>query len=238
MPLLVSQVPVLHMTIRVFLVDDHELVRCGLRQKLEAEDDMVVVGEAESAEEALQLVAAAAPDVAVLDVSMPGGSGVELSRELRARHPDLITLMLSAFGDDESRLAALMAGAAGFVLKNLKGPDLVASIRRVAANESLFDAAENERLLEHVRSGRDDADPLVRLTPQEERILTLVAEGCTNRQIGERMFLSPKTVKNYVSTLLRKLGMKRRTEAAVYATLRAQGRTSAYALPGRKPPTS
>lgn len=226
------------MTIRVFLVDDHELVRSGLRQKLEAEDDMVVVGEAESAEEALKLVPAAAPDVAVLDVSMPGASGVELSRELRARHPALITLMLSGFGDDETRLAALMAGAAGFVLKNLKGPELVASIRRVAGNESLFDHEEKERLLGRVRSGRDDADPPARLTQQDERILTLVAEGCTNRQIADRMCLSEKTVKNYVSNLLRKLGMKRRTEAAVYATIRAQRRTSAYALPGRKPPTS
>ncbi|HVL93026.1 MAG TPA: response regulator transcription factor [Acidimicrobiales bacterium] len=217
------------MKVRVFLVDDHEVVRFGLRQMIDAEEDLVVVGEAATTIEALELVPVVKPDVAVLDVQLePGSDGIELCRELRARHANLVTIMLSSFGDDETILAAMMAGASGYALKQLKGPALVDSIRRVAAHEVLFDPEQRERLLEQMRaSGREDADPLRRLTVQEERILDLVAVGHTNRQIAQKLFLSEKTVKNYVSNVLRKLGMQRRTEAAVYATRRARLREGA-----------
>lgn len=209
------------MTVRVFLVDDHDVVRRGLKEMIESAEDMTVVGEAASAEEALEAIGEASPDVAVLDVLMPpGGTGIELCRELRARNESLVTLMLSGIDDQQTVLAAMMAGASGFVLKRLRGPDLVESIRRVAGGEKLFDASVTERLVERARPDRID-DPLRRLTQQEHRILELIAEGMTNRQIAERLFLSEKTVKNYVSSVLSKLGMQRRTEAAVYATRRA-----------------
>lgn len=209
------------MTVRVFLVDDHEVVRRGLHEVIEAEDDMTVVGEASSPEEALVLLPQVRPDVAVLDVAMPrGAEGIELCRELRARNGDLIILMLSAFADEEALFAAMMAGAAGYVLKNLRTPDLVGAIRRVAAHESLFDPSIAQRLVDGARPDRWADDELHRLTQQEHRVLALIAEGCTNRQIADRLFLSEKTVKNYVSSMLSKLGMRRRTEAAVYATRR------------------
>ena len=203
------------MTIRVFLLDDHEVVRRGLRDLLEAEDGFVVVGEAGTAEEAYGRIPATTPDVAVLDVRLPDGDGIEVCRDIRSRHPEIQCLILTSFADDEALLSAIMAGAAGYLLKQVKGTDLVGGIRRVGSGESLLDPALTERVLERLRSPEDDE--LASLTTQERRILDLIAEGLTNRQIGERMYLAEKTVKNYVSNLLSKLGMSRRTEAAVYA---------------------
>ncbi|MBW8826473.1 MAG: response regulator transcription factor [Acidobacteria bacterium] len=205
------------MAVRVFLLDDHEVVRRGLRDLLEAEDDLTVVGEAGTAEEALARVPATQPDVAVLDVRLPDGDGVEVCREIRSRHPEVQCVMLTSFADDEALFSAIMAGAAGYVLKQVKGSDLVEGIRRVATGESLLDPALTAKVLERLRAKPDDSDELSGLSPQERRILDLIGEGLTNRQIGERMYLAEKTVKNYVSNLLAKLGMSRRTEAAAYA---------------------
>ena len=218
------------MTVRVFLVDDHEVVRRGLRDLLETEPGLLVVGEAGSAQEALDLFPAAHPDVAVLDVRLPDGDGVELCRELRSRYEGIKALMLTSFDDDEALMSAIMAGASGYVLKQIRGTDLVDAIRQVAAGKSL----SNPKMVEHAfgrlrdmtNEGalrREESTPL---SAQESRILDLIAEGCTNRQIAARMFLSEKTVKNYVSNLLRKLGMRRRTEAAVHATKMAERRTA------------
>lgn len=206
--------------IRVFLLDDHEIVRRGVRDLLETNDDIVVVGEASSAEEARNRIPGAAPHVAVLDVQLDDGTGIEVCRDVRSAHPEIRCLMLTSFADDQALLDSVMAGASGYVLKQIRGNELVESIRKVAAGGSLVDAAMVERMMERLRtgSGSQAGDPrLTNLTPQERRILDLLAEGLTNRQIGERMFLAEKTVKNYVSNLLMKLGMKRRTEAAVYA---------------------
>ena len=204
------------MPTRVFLLDDHEIVRRGLRELLEQESDLEVVGEAGTAEEALGRIPATHPDVAVLDVRLPDGDGVEVCREIRSRHPEINCLMLTSFSDDEALLSAIMAGASGYLLKQVKGTDLVDAIRRVAAGESLLDPSMTARVLEHLRAPAEK-DELAGLTDQERRVLDLVAEGLTNRQIGERMFLAEKTVKNYVSNLLSKLGMSRRSEAAAYA---------------------
>jgi DNA-binding NarL/FixJ family response regulator len=209
---------------RVFLLDDHEVVRRGLREMLDAEDDLTVVGEAGTAEEALARVPATTPDVAVLDVRLPDGDGVEVCREIRSKHPEVSCLMLTSFADDEAVYAAVMAGASGYVLKQVRGDDLVDAIRRVGRGESLLDPAVTTRLLERLRGDPED-DQLAKLTPQERRLLDLMAEGLTNRQIGERMFLAEKTIKNYVSNLLAKLGMSRRTEAAVYAARLAERRS-------------
>ena len=209
------------MVTRVFLLDDHEVVRRGLREMLEAEDDLVVVGEASTAEEALGRIPATTPQVAVLDVRLPDGDGVEVSREIRSRHPEISCLMLTSFADDEALFAAIMAGAAGYVLKQVKGADLVDGVRRVARGESLLDPAITQRVFERLRTRPED-DELSELSDQERRILDLISEGLTNRQIGERMFLAEKTVKNYVSNVLSKLGMSRRTEAAVYAARLAE----------------
>ncbi|HVM06556.1 MAG TPA: response regulator transcription factor [Acidimicrobiales bacterium] len=209
------------MPTRVFLLDDHEVVRRGLRELLEAEDDLVVVGEAGTAEEALRRVPATSPDVAVLDVRLPDGDGVEVCRDIRSRHPEVNCLMLTSFADDEALFASIMAGAAGYVLKQVKGADLVDAVRRVARGESLLDPAVTQRVFERLRSRPED-DELASLTEQERRILDLIAEGLTNRQIGDRMFLAEKTVKNYVSNVLAKLGMSRRTEAAAYAARLAE----------------
>ena len=203
------------MTVRVFLLDDHEVVRRGLRDLIEAEDDLEVVGEAGTAEEAYGRIPATRPDVAVLDVRLPDGDGIEVCRDIRSKHPEIQCLMLTSFADDEALFAAIMAGADGYLLKQVKGTDLVGGIRRVGSGESLLDPALTERVLERLRTPEDDE--LSALTSQERRILDLIAEGLTNRQIGERMFLAEKTVKNYVSNLLSKLGMSRRTEAAVFA---------------------
>jgi len=211
------------MSIRVFLLDDHEIVRRGLRELLEAEDDIVVVGEAGTAEEAYGRIPATSPDVAVLDVRLPDGDGVEVCREIRSKHPQIACIMLTSFSDDEAVYASIMAGAAGYLLKQVRGSDLVEGIRRVAAGESLLDPQVTTRVLERLRR-RDEDDELASLTDQERRILELIAEGLTNRQIGERLYLAEKTVKNYVSNMFAKLGMKRRTEAAAYAARLAERR--------------
>ncbi len=212
------------MAISVFLLDDHEVVRRGVRELIEAEDDMVVVGEAGTAEEAIGRIPATSPNVAVLDVRLPDGDGIEVCREIRSKHPEIACIMLTSFADDEAVYAAIMAGAAGYVLKQVRGSDLIAGIRRVAAGESLLDPTVTTRLLDRLRHQGDD-DELATLSDQERKILDLIAEGLTNRQIGERMFLAEKTVKNYVSNLLSKMGMSRRTEAAVYAARLAERRS-------------
>ena len=212
---------------RVFLLDDHEVVRQGLRSLIEVEDDLIVIGEAGTAEEALDRIPATRPDIAVLDVRLPDGDGVEVCREVRSRLPEVQCLMLTSFADDEALFSAIMAGAAGYVLKQIRGNDLVDAIRRVAAGESLLDPAVTARVLERLRAEPKEDEGLARLSEQERKILDLIAEGLTNRQIGEHMFLAEKTVKNYVSNLLSKLGMERRTEAAVYAARLAERRRHA-----------
>ena len=210
------------MSVRVFLLDDHEIVRTGLRSLLEATDDLVVVGEAATVAEALVRIPAARPDVAVLDVRLPDGSGVDVCREVRSQSPEIACVMLTSYADDEALFAAIMAGASGYVLKQVGGTSLVDDVRRVAAGESLLDPALTERVLERLREGPEDDPLLGTLTPQERRILDLIAEGQTNRQIADTMYLAEKTVKNYVSNLLTKLGMERRTQAATYAARLAE----------------
>jgi DNA-binding NarL/FixJ family response regulator len=202
----------------VFLLDDHEVVRRGLRDLLEADGDIEVVGEAGTATEALARIPPTKPDVAVLDVRLPDGDGVEVCREVRSLHPEIQCLILTSFSDDEALFQAIMAGAAGYLLKQVKGNDLVDAVRRVAQGQSLLDPAVTARVLDRLRSGPETDERLESLTDQERRILDLIAEGLTNRQIAERVHLAEKTVKNYVSNLLSKLGMERRTQAAVYAT--------------------
>ena len=213
------------MPITVFLVDDHEVVRRGVRDLLEGSGDVEVVGESGSVAEARVAVPAAAPDVAVLDVQLPDGTGIELCRELRSARPELACLMLTSFPDDDALLDAVVAGASGYVLKQVRGSDLVAAVRQVAAGHSLLDPVLRERAATRIRSGPEDDDRLKHLTPQERRILDLLADGLANRQIADEMFLAEKTVKNYVSNLLAKMGMSRRTEAAVYAARLAERRT-------------
>src|SRR5215470_6910172 len=202
--------------IKVFLLDDHEIVRRGVKDMLEAEPDIVVIGEAGTAQSALARIPALMPDVAVLDVRLPDGDGVSVCREIRSRHPEIACLMLTTFGDDDALFDAIMAGAAGYVLKRIRGTDLVSAVRTVAAGQSLLDPEATRRVMARMREPAH-ADPLASLTDQERRILELVGEGLTNRQIGERMFLAEKTVKNYVSALFAKLGMERRAQAAAYA---------------------
>ncbi|MCW2639075.1 MAG: two component transcriptional regulator, luxr family protein [Dactylosporangium sp.] len=203
--------------IRVYLLDDHEVVRRGLRDLLEAEGDLVVVGESGSAVDAGHRIPALRPQVAVLDARLPDGTGIDVCREIRSVDPTIQALILTSFEDDEALFAAIMAGAAGYVLKQIKGTDLVDAVRRVAAGQSLLDPAVTARVLDRIRRGPEQPDELKGLTEQERRILSLVAEGLTNREIAQRMFLSEKTIKNYVSSLLAKLGMERRTQAAVLA---------------------
>jgi DNA-binding NarL/FixJ family response regulator len=202
--------------IRVFLLDDHDVVRRGLRDLLEAEG-MEVVGEAATAEEGLSRIPPTRPEVAVLDVRLPDGNGVEVCRDIRSRHPEIKCLMLTSFADDEALFQAIMAGASGYLLKQLKGDDIVNAVQRVSQGQSLLDPAVTARVLERLREGPEEDEALARLTDQERRILELIAEGLTNRQIAERIHLAEKTVKNYVSNVLSKLGMERRTQAAVYA---------------------
>lgn len=204
--------------IAVFLLDDHEIVRRGVRELLEAGGDMEVVGEAGTAAEALARIPATRPQVAVLDVRLPDGNGVEVCREVRSRHPEVQCLMLTSFSDDEALMDAIMAGAAGYVLKQIRGNDLAEAIRTVSKGESLLDPAVTRRVLDRLRNPAPADDRLAQLTDQERRILDLIARGMTNRQIGNELHLAEKTVKNYVSNLLAKLGMSRRTEAAVFAT--------------------
>jgi two-component system, NarL family, response regulator DevR len=203
--------------ISVFLLDDHEIVRKGVRDLLEAEADITVVGEAGTAESALARIPALRPDVAVLDVRLPDGDGVSVCREIRSRMPEVACLMLTSFGDDEALFDAIMAGAAGYVLKQIRGTDLVGAVRTVASGGSLLDPQAASKVMARMRDKARQADPLAGLTEQERRILELIGEGMTNRQIGEHMYLAEKTVKNYVSSLFAKLGMERRTQAAAYA---------------------
>jgi two-component system, NarL family, response regulator DevR len=221
-------------TVRVFLLDDHEVVRTGLRSLIEAgggsedgiDDGLEVVGEAGTVADALVRIPLAKPDVAILDVRLPDGSGVEVCREIRSAHPEIGCLMLTSYADDEALLAAVMAGAAGYVLKQVGGRDLVADIRTVGHGGTLLDAAVTERVLRRLRQGPDEDQRLRSLTPQERRILDGITDGRTNRQIGEQLFLAEKTVKNYVSNLLAKLGMERRTEAAVFAARLSERRSA------------
>ena len=204
--------------IRVFIVDDHELVRRGLSDLLTATDDLIIVGEAATAVEALRRIPAAAPDVALLDARLPDGSGIDVCREIRSSQDNVRCLILTSYDDDEALFAAVMAGASGYLLKQIGGNSLVEGIRQVAAGRSLLDPAVTEKLLDRLRNPVA-ADPLAgTLTAREREILDLIADGCTNRQIGERMFLAEKTVKNYVSSILSKLGLERRTQAAVLAS--------------------
>jgi two-component system response regulator DevR len=205
------------MTIRVFLLDDHEVVRRGIADLLGLESDMEVVGEAGSATDALHRIPAARPDVAVLDVRLPDGTGIEVCRDARALMPELKCLMLTSYADDEALFDAIMAGASGYVLKDIKGNDLVEAVRSVASGRSLLDPRATQRVLERLRSGARSESKVEQLNEQERRILVLIGEGMTNRQIGENMHLAEKTVKNYVSSLLAKLGMERRTQVAAYA---------------------
>jgi len=209
-------------TTRVFLLDDHEVVRRGLRELFDSEDDLTVVGEAATAEEALARVPSTRPDVAVLDVRLPDGDGVEVCRDLRSAMPDLKCLMLTSFADDEALFSAILAGASGYVLKQIKGSDLVSAVRRVAAGESLLDPSLTRQVMERLRGENMEDERLARLTAQERNILELIADGKTNRQIADDLYLAEKTVKNYVSNLLSKMGFARRTEAAVYAARLAE----------------
>lgn len=204
--------------IRIFLLDDHEVVRRGVANLLELEGDLTVVGEAGSIAEAMARVPATRPDVAVFDVRLPDGSGVEACRDLRDRTPGTVYLMLTSYADDEALFEAIMAGASGYILKDIRGNDLVDAIRTVASGKSLLDPALTQRVLERIRAGRNGDGRLTALSDQERRILELIGEGLTNRQIGDRLHLAEKTVKNYVSSLLAKLGMERRTQAAAFVT--------------------
>ena len=212
---------------RVFLLDDHEVVRRGLHELFEAEDDLNVVGEAATADEAMTRVPATRPDVAVLDVRLNDGDGVEVCRALRSELPELKCLMLTSFADDEALFSAILAGASGYVLKQVKGSDLVSAVRRVAAGGSLLDPALTRQVMDRLRGEKVEDERLVRLTGQERNILELIADGKTNRQIAEELFLAEKTVKNYVSNLLSKMGFARRTEAAVYAARLAERKQKA-----------
>ena len=203
--------------IRVFLLDDHEIVRRGLKELLESEGDIEVVGESGSAVDATHRIPALRPHVAVLDGRLPDGSGIEVCRAVRAVDPDIKALILTSYDDDEALFAAIMAGASGYVLKEIKGNDLVSAVRQVAAGNSLIDPSLTARVLDRVRNPKATAPEFAELSEQELKLLAHIAEGLTNRQIGEQMFLAEKTVKNYVSNLLSKLGMSRRTEAAAHA---------------------
>jgi two-component system response regulator DevR len=205
-------------TIRVFLLDDHEIVRTGLRSLLEEADDITVVGEAATVAEALARIPPTRPNVGILDVRLPDGSGIEVCREIRSQAPEISCMMLTSYADDEALYAAIMAGAAGYVLKGVGGADLADDVRRVARGESLLNAGLVDSVVARLRTNGQSKDPLMAtLTPQEQRILKHIAEGKTNRQIADEMYLAEKTVKNYVSNLLAKLGMVRRTQAASYA---------------------
>ena len=205
-------------TIRVYLLDDHDVVREGLRFLLERQDDIEVVGESGSAVEATARIPALRPHVAVLDARLPDGSGIEVCRSIRSVDPTINALILTSYDDDEALFAAIMAGAAGYVLKEIRSSDLVSAVRHVAAGNSLIDPSLTAKVLERVRNGPSTAPELADLTEQELKLLGFIAEGLTNRQIGEQMFLAEKTVKNYVSSILSKLGLERRTQAAVLAS--------------------
>jgi two-component system, NarL family, response regulator DevR len=206
------------MPLRVMLVDDHEIVRDGIKAMLQTTDDVVVTAEAGSVREAIDEADRTRPDVVVMDVRLTDGSGIEATRDIRAKHPNTKVLMLTSFADDEALFSSIMAGASGYVLKQLKSGELLRAIRAVGAGESLLDPAVTNAVLERLRRGKHLMmdEKLARLSPQEERILTLVAEGRTNGEIGEELHLAEKTVKNYVSSILSKLEVSRRAQAAAY----------------------
>ncbi|MET8765687.1 response regulator transcription factor [Streptomyces sp. NPDC004658] len=216
-----SEQPGSEKPIRVFLLDDHEVVRRGVGDLLNDEPDIEVIGEAGTVEQALVRVPALRPQVAVLDVRLPDGDGVTVCRELRSRMPELACLMLTSFDDEEALLDSIMAGASGYVLKQIQGSDLVSAVRTVAGGQSLLDASATTKLMARLRGGPQEEerpDGLQGLTEREREILALIGEGLTNRQIGERLYLAEKTVKNHISRLLAKLGVERRIQAAVIAT--------------------
>jgi DNA-binding NarL/FixJ family response regulator len=215
-------------TIRIFLLDDHEVVRAGVREMLHATDEFRVVGEASTAAEALPKVAGCEPDIAVLDVRLPDGNGIEVCREIRSRHPEVACIMLTSFSDDDALFDSIMAGAAGYVLKQIKGNELVDAIRTVAQGGSLLDPSLTAKVLERIRNGREDDELIGRLSEQERRILRHVGAGMTNREIAAEMHLAEKTVKNYVSNMLMKMGMSRRTEAAAHYARVEERRRKAY----------
>ena len=203
--------------IRVYLLDDHEIVRRGIKELLESEGDIVVVGESGLAQEAARRIPAIRPDVAILDGRLPDGSGIDVCREIRSRDSSIAALILTSYDDDEALFSAIMAGAAGYILKQVHGTDFVETVRRVAAGQSMLDPAVTAQVLERLRSGPKVDPSLQQLTQQEQRILELIGEGMTNRQIAGAMFLAEKTVKNYVSSLLSKLSLESRTQAAIFA---------------------
>lgn len=204
--------------IRVFLLDDHEVVRRGIADLLTQDGDIEVVGETGSAVDAVHRIPALRPNVAILDARLPDGNGIDVCRDVRAVDPSIMGLILTSYEDDEALFAAIMAGASGYVLKQIRGTDLLDAVRRVAAGQSLLDPAVTARVLDRIRNGADQPNELKSLTDQERRILEYVAEGLTNHEIAQKMFLADKTVKNYVSSMLAKLGLERRTQAAVLAT--------------------
>jgi DNA-binding NarL/FixJ family response regulator len=201
----------------VFVLDDHEIVRTGLRSLLTTDPDLDVVGEAGTVAEALARIPSARPDVAILDVRLPDGSGVEVCRDIRSNYPDIACLMLTSYADDEALFASVMAGASGYVLKQVGGSTLIEDVHRVAAGQTLLDPKLTEPVMERLRAGPDEDPRLASLTVRERDVLELIAEGRTNRQIADALFLAEKTVKNYVSNVLAKLGMERRTQAASFA---------------------
>lgn len=204
----------------MFLLDDHEVVRRGIRDLLEGEGDIQVVGESGLAQEAARRIPALRPDVAILDGRLPDGSGVDVCREIRSREPSTKALILTSYDDDEAVVSAIMAGAAGYLLKQVRGRDLIDTVRRVAAGQSMLDPLVTAQVLERVRNGPAVDRELAQLTPQEQRILGFIGQGMTNRQTAEEMFLAEKTVKNYVSAMLAKLGLSTRTQAALFAAKR------------------
>ena len=204
--------------VRVYLLDDHEVVRRGVRELLELDGTIVVVGESGSSVEAMQRIPAFRPHVALLDARLPDGSGIDVCRHVRSVDPSIKVLILTSYDDDQALFAAIMAGASGYLLKQVRGSDLVESVRRVARGQSMLDPAMTTQVLQRVRSGSSEDPALAPLTTQERRILALLAEGLTNRELAQRMYLSEKTVKNYVSSVLTKLGLTSRTQAAVFAT--------------------
>ena len=210
-------------TIRVFLLDDHEIVRRGLRELLESEGDIQVVGESGLAQEALRRIPALRPHVAILDARLGDGSGIDVCREIRSVDPEIRVLILTSYEDDDALFAAIMAGASGYVLKHVRGNDFLEAVRRVAAGQSMLDPAVTAQVLDRLRRGPEEDPALAPLTSQERKILALIGGGLTNRQIAEEMFLAEKTIKNYVSALLSKLGLERRTQAAVFATKHLKG---------------
>ena len=209
--------------IRVFLLDDHEVIRRGIKDLLEDEDDMVVVGESGLAEEARRRIPALRPHVAILDGRLPDGSGIDVCRDIRSVDPSIAALILTSFDDDDALFSAIMAGASGYLLKQVRSADLVETVRQVAAGKSMLDPAVTAQVLDRIRSGPKTNSAFEHLTDHERRILELIGEGLTNRQIGKEMHLAEKTVKNYVSSLLAKLGLESRTQAAILVTRTLQG---------------